>query len=302
MMTTMSTNPTILMFFCGQIWWNPIFAETKGAANSSTSTSSPSLIPSVTATETDTIFTTQMHSSQTRTLGGSTKNNRPLSTAKPQKPITEGPKSHNEHVLTAVVIGVTLIIMIAVIVGIFLWKRWRKAASPLPHWAGRSPFADGDVPEVAPDKEVANGLKRVSVLSLLPWKFNKETQLLENADGPLSESRQDLDTASRCDTEESGPTATGNSVSSTSEQTAVSEEPSDMVDVPLQTYSPEPLNLPPPPNWLGGLNGDLGPTQPESLSLEPYAEIHHPMPLDATYQTPSEALLLPPPPDELLSN
>nr|XP_060613043.1 protein EVI2B [Anolis sagrei ordinatus] len=295
MMTTMNTNPTVLIFFCGQIWWNPIFAETKGAANSS----SPAPLPTVRVTEVDTISTTQIHSSQTR---GSTKNNRPLSTAKPRQPITEGPKSHNEHVLTAVVIGVTLIIMIAVIVGIFLWRRWRKAALPLPHWAGRSPFADGDVPEVATDKEVANGLKRVSVLSLLPWKFNKETQLLENADGPLSESRQDLDTASRCDTEESGPTATGNSGSSASEQTAVSEEPSDMVDVPLQAYSPEPLNLPPPPNWLGGLNGDLGPTQAEPVSLDPYAEIHHPMPPVANYQIPSEALLLPPPPDELLSN
>ncbi|XP_042298736.1 protein EVI2B isoform X2 [Sceloporus undulatus] len=295
----MDVNPAVFIFFYGQMWWNHVSAETQGPANFS----SPTMLPTVATTVGDTEITSQTYLTQTRKLGDSIKNNRPLSTAKPQHPITEEPKSHNEHIIAAVVIGVILIVMIVVIVSIFLWRRWKTADLPLPHWAGRSPFADGDLPEIATDKEVANGLKRVSVLSLLPWKFNKETQLLEPAEGSLSESKQNLDALSRCDTEEteSSPTVTGNSVSSTSEQTAISGEPGSLVEVPLQAHSPEPLDLPPPPSWIGGTTGDLCPGPSESFSPEPNAEIQCPVP-DVSYQNPSETLLLPPPPDELLSN
>lgn len=207
-------------------------------------------------------------------------------------------KPHDEHVITAVLIGVILIGMVIALLGIFLWKRRKRTAAVDPHWAGRSPFADGDLPDVTADGEpAAHGLKRASVLSLLPWKFNKNTQLLENIEGQLTESKQNLDDASQHGTEESNNQLTDNSANA-SMQTSVSDEPISLPDVlsPPGDPLPEPLDLPPPPNWLSGVDEDLASNEAGPLALESKAE----SPPALSPQNPGDTSSpLPPSPDAL---
>ncbi|XP_061460856.1 protein EVI2B isoform X2 [Rhineura floridana] len=294
----MDAKCIVPVFFYGQLWWNLLSAEIKGPGNSPP----PALITTTVVAGPGKNPPT--YSYQTIKPGVFDKYERQTSSSQnAQVPVAEDPKPHNGHLIVAVVIGVILIVMIATIVGIFLWRRWKKSASSVPHWAGRSPFADGDVLDVTADKEPGQGTKRTSVLSLLPWRFNKETQLLENVEGELPESKESLDVLPKCAAEEreteSSHTLT---VYSASMQAPVSEGPSSLINIPLQPDGTEPLDLPPPPNWLGGVNGDLCPKQTESLSLEPNAEIQHSGSLDLSHQIPGEGLLLPPPPEDFLSN
>ncbi|XP_020642472.3 protein EVI2B [Pogona vitticeps] len=291
----METHPALLLVLWAQLPRNIISAETKGLP---ASTPPPAKLP---ITRAD--IRTQPWTPPPSESDDSAKNNRELFTTEPSHPRTEAPASHDGHLIAAVIIGVTLIVMIVVIVGIFLWRRWKRAASPLPHWAGRSPFADGDLPDVSAEKESGQGPKRVSVLSLLPWKLNKDTELLENAEGPSSASEQNLELPPGppgSQETESCPTMTGNSDSSASMQTTLSEEPIGLVEVPLQPDAPGPLDPPPPPNGLGEIHGDLCPNPSESLLPQPITDAQCPVPLDPSYQTPEEAL--PPPPEDLLFN
>ncbi|XP_063002634.1 protein EVI2B [Elgaria multicarinata webbii] len=282
----MDTPPIVLVFFYGQLWWNYV------SANPTPPNPRPAVIGPPARLQ------------QTSTSGDPVKDGRQTPTTKPGLPPGEEPKPYDGHTIAAVLIGVILTVMIIVIVGIFLWRRWRKASSsPLPHWAGRSPFADGDIPDVGAEKEPAPGVKRTSVLSLLPWKFNKDTQLLESVGGEASEPEQNLEASSKCGAEETGKRSslatTGNSVSSTSLETGVSEGSSILTHVPLQADDPDPLELPPPPNWLGEVNGDLSPNHPETLSVQASTENQCAVPVDQlSSQNPGEAMLLPPPPED----
>ncbi|XP_028563651.2 protein EVI2B [Podarcis muralis] len=283
----MDSRAIVLVFFYGQLWWNV-----------------STTLPITTTAVVGTGGKNPIQSYETSEPGDPVKFNQQTPTTQPQVPAAEDPKPHDGgHFIAAVVIGVILTVMIVIIVGIFLWRRWRRSATPVPHWAGRSPFADGEVPDTTADKEPSQDTRRTSVLSFLPWKFNKDTQLLENAQGQLSESSQGPDVPPICGAEESGMQSSSTATaSSASMQTAISEEPCSLIDVPLQSDSPEPLDLPPPPNWLDGANEDLCPKQTESLSLEPIAEIQGSGSLVLSHQIPGEELLLPPPPEDLLSN
>lgn len=282
----MVIKPIVLIFIYGQLWWNHTAGEAKGPAGVSLNAESNN-------------FPSQ--GSQSKDL---IKDEQQTSSNKPQLPTTtKEPKHADEHLIAAVVIGAILLLMILIIVAIFLWRQRKKSNLPLPHWAGRSPFADGDMPDLTVDKEPVQSIKRMSVLSLLPWKFSKDTQLLENAEGQLSESRKTLDApqgSGEAGTEsESSHTATATLDSSTSNQTQISEEPNNLTDISLQPESPR-LQDPPLSSWPSGVNGDI--FTPEFGPMKQHVEIQGSLSPDLSQQNVDETVLLPPPPEDFLCN
>ncbi|KAG8122697.1 hypothetical protein E2320_018150 [Naja naja] len=283
----MATKAIVLMFIYGQLWWNQTTGKTEGSAGVS--------------------LDAELHSFPSQGSHQSkvpTKNEQQMPSSKPPLPTTtKEPKLADEHFIVAVIIGVVLLLMIVIIVAIFLWRQRKRSNLPLPHWAGRSPFADGDVPELTADREPVQGIKRMSVLSLLPWKFSKDTQLLDNAEGQLSESRKTLDVpqgSGEAGTEsESSHTATATLDSSASSQTQISEEPNNLTDISLKPESPR-LQDPPSTSWPSGVNGDI--FIPESLPMEQHVEIQGSTLPDLPQQNVDEAVLLPPPPEDFLCN
>lgn len=286
--TKNTMDTTVLIFFFGQVWWNHLSAEIKVSANSSSPTY---------------LYSTQKSGDLIQNERRKATSASP-SSVKPWATAYQEPQLHDRHLIAAIIIGVILMSMIIVIVGIFLLKRWRHTDTSVPHWAGRSPFADGDIPDVTTNKEPVHGIKRSSVLSLLPWKFNKDTQLLESDERQLSDSRASLDALPSCGAEkivgQSSPIVSSNSISSTSMQTSDCARPSNLSDVPLQSAIPEPLDLPPPPNWLQGVNEDLCPISNKSHLLEKNAEAQCSVAPDLIHQNLGEESLLPLPPEDLI--
>ncbi|NXN66045.1 EVI2B protein, partial [Himantopus himantopus] len=74
--------------------------------------------------------------------------------------------------IAALIIGIILISMLMAIIIIFLWKYCKRPVLVDSNWAGRSPFADGDTPDVFMDSDQAT--KRSSVLFMLPWKWKQD--------------------------------------------------------------------------------------------------------------------------------
>ncbi|XP_032072913.1 protein EVI2B [Thamnophis elegans] len=280
----MAVKALVLIFIYGQLWWN--HTAGKGPAGVSLN-AEPQSFPS-----------------QGNQSKDPTKNVQQRPSSEPQLTTpTKEPKLANEHLIAAVAIGVILLLMIVIIIAIFLWRQRKRSSVSLPHWAGRSPFADGDVPDITVDKEPLQGIKRMSVLSL-PWKFSKDTQLLDNAEGQLSESRKTLEVpqgSGEASTEsESSHTATATLNSSASSQTQISEEPNNLTDISLQPESPRLQDSPPSASWPSGVNGDV--FIPESRPMEQHVEIQSSIPPDLPQQNVDEAVLFPPPPEDFLCN
>ncbi|XP_058020221.1 protein EVI2B [Ahaetulla prasina] len=281
---TMAIKAIVLIFIYGQLWGS--YTAGKGPTGVSLD-AEPHSFPSQGSQFKD----------PTKNVQQTPSSNLPLPTT------TKGPTLANEHLIAAVIIGAILLLMIVIIVAIFLWRQRKRSDLPLPHWAGRSPFADGDVPDLTVDKEPLQGIKRMSALSLLPWKFNKDAQLLENAEGQLSESRKSLEVpqgSGEAGTEsESSHTATATLDSSASSQTQISEEPKNLTDISLQPESPR-LQDPPSASWPRGVNGDI--FIPESLPMEQDVANQGSIMPDLPQQNVDEAVVLPPPPEEFLCN
>ncbi|XP_060115552.1 protein EVI2B [Heteronotia binoei] len=292
-MMKMGTNPIVLIYFYGQLWCSPLSAEIKGLSNSSL----PATFQTPTTVRIDPMTQPFSYSPPPSKHRDPAKNEGlPVTSATPMVTTEQGKKLHDGHLIGAVLVGIILMTMIVAIVGIFLWKRLRRRGSVDPHWAGRSPFADGDMLEITTDKDPMQSSKRASVLSVLPWKFNKNTLLLENAEGQLSEPGQSLDDPSANGADkrnsQSSYTATENSISSSASlQTPISDGPGSLTDIPLQSDDllPEPADLPPPPSWTGESSKDLCPNT-GSLPLQ--------SPEETLCSVPPNCSLLPPPPEE----
>ncbi|KAG6937759.1 ecotropic viral integration site 2B, partial [Chelydra serpentina] len=300
----MDTNHIILIFFYGQLWRSLSIEIQRPPTN----------LPS-------TIFQTQTRNTsirleknkgntaprflyQSKELAILPKTEKPSAAIMtPQTTATEESESSDGSWIAALLIGIILSGMIIVIIIILLWKCFKKPAQVDPNWAGRSPFADGDTPDIFVEsiKEMEPSIKRTSVLSILPWKINKNTPL---DDSKSSESKERVEKPPSCNTKEksnqstptlkggSGPLATNISVSSSNiinvPLPPVSDGLSDVCDPPLKPILPPPesLDLPPPTESL-----DLPPPT-ESLDLPPPTE-------SLDLPPPTESLDLPPPPDWL---
>ncbi|XP_056362800.1 protein EVI2B [Oenanthe melanoleuca] len=164
--------------------------------------------------------------------------------------------------VAAVMLGSILIGMALAIVTILLWKCCMRPALAESHWAGRSPFVDGDTPDLLTDPE--QGTKRSSVLFMLPWRLKQGTSLQEEP--AVSENPPQHTTSS-----ENGQAALGCSpapapvpvpVTDTAPAPAPAPASSAAASCPAPDPAPECSDLPPPPEWLR--------EPPEQPSLDPH--------------------------------
>ncbi|XP_044528738.1 protein EVI2B [Gracilinanus agilis] len=253
-------------------------------------------------------------------------------------PIKKKPPSSSASSIAGVLIGTILTFMIVAIVVIVLWKCFRKPILHDQNWAGRSPFADGETPDLCVDysRENRKSIKRSSIVSLEIWKPNKSMLLADDLDVKLFESSENLEECPKSDTEKMKDPPNGISEDSTdrstigtaissSEETELNpapalpalEEPGnqnpDSSNMPLSDFS----HLPPP---VDSLDSEVRPPLPDSFTLPPppedllnsqeeYStkspnsvsstlETQFPIPPDSSQQALDESL--PPPPTELL--
>lgn len=153
--------------------------------------------------------------------------------------------------VAALIIGIILMSMIMAIVIILLWKCRRRPGLVYSHWAGRSPFADGDTPDVFMDSDQAT--KRSSVLFMLPWKFKQDPNLQQEL--TASEHPPDCTTWNE-DSQQPPPADDHTAASIPASNTEASPAPIPEATGCAGDSTPQPApshdspDLPPPPDWL----------------------------------------------------
>nr|XP_009485889.1 PREDICTED: protein EVI2B [Pelecanus crispus] len=186
--------------------------------------------------------------------------------------------------IAALIIGIILMSMIMAIIIILLWKCCKRPVLVDSNWAGRSPFADGDTPDVLMDSDQAT--KRSSVLFTLPWKLKQDTSLQND---PAASEKPSSCTTSNGNSQLPPPaadcSAAGISASNADASPAPTSEAASCArhSCPHLAASPEPPDLPPPPDWL------REPAEDHSADLGKHQEFHS--------ETEEQ---LPPPPELLI--
>ncbi|NXK08320.1 EVI2B protein, partial [Herpetotheres cachinnans] len=183
--------------------------------------------------------------------------------------------------IAALIIGIILISMIMAIIIILLWKCCKRPVVADSNWAGRSPFADGDTPDVFMDCD--QGTKRSSVLFMLPWKLKQDTNF---QDHPTASEKLSHPTTSNENSQLPPPaedcSAASVSVSNKDASPAPTSEASCARDsYPHPAALSESPDLPPPPDWL------REPTEDHSSDPSKYQEFHS----EAEEQLPAELLI-----------
>ncbi|NXE22247.1 EVI2B protein, partial [Ardeotis kori] len=186
--------------------------------------------------------------------------------------------------IAALIIGIILISMITAIILILLWKCCKRPVPVDSNWAGRSPFADGDTPDILLDSDETT--KRSSVLFMLPWKWKQDTHTQQD----VTASEKPYNCTTSNENSQLPPPAKDCSAASISASNmdaspaATSAAESCAGDsCPPPEALPKPLDLPPPPEWL------REPTEDHSSDLSKYQELHS--------ETEEQ---LPPPPEFLM--
>ncbi|XP_055476194.1 protein EVI2B [Psammomys obesus] len=236
-----------------------------------------------------------------------TDDNLPRNTPPPPPPaaaVTLEPKSGkgtahktNHNTIAAILIGTILISMLVAILMIILWKYLRKPILNDQNWAGRSPFADGETPDMCMDniRESEVPTKRTSVVSLMTWKPSKSTPLADDLEIKLFASSEHINDSNSLKTENVKDQTNGlseDSADGSTIGTAVSS--SDDADLPL----------PPPPLDLDGNLSDKptmimdSPVPNDSTSLQPSPDSLHQACEDHTSMIQQS---FPPPPDSFNS-
>ncbi|XP_059005011.1 protein EVI2B [Mustela lutreola] len=144
--------------------------------------------------------------------------------------------------IASILIGVILTSMLVSIIIIVLWKCLRKPALSDQNWAGRSPFADGETPDIYMDNIRGNEVptKRTSIVTFMPWKSNKSTLLAEDLEIKLFDSNEHTEDSNPLKTEK-----TKDEVNGTSE-----ESPGGSTIGTAVSSSDDADLLPPPPPLL----------------------------------------------------
>ncbi|NXF72361.1 EVI2B protein, partial [Sclerurus mexicanus] len=149
--------------------------------------------------------------------------------------------------IAALIIGSILVGMILAIIVILLWKCCMRPEPALANsnWAGRSPFADGDTPDLFMDSDQDN--KRSSVLFMLPWKLKQGPNLQQDPTG----SEEPCHHTTSNENGQLPPLAT-TAAPSTDPPPAPSPETLNGAgdSCPHPDTPPESQDLPPPPDWL----------------------------------------------------
>lgn len=143
---------------------------------------------------------------------------------------------HKTNSIAAILTGVILFSMLVAIIMIVLCKCSRKPVLNDQNWAGRSPFADGETPDICLDniRENEVSTKRTSIISLMAWKPSKSTLLADDLEIKLFESSENIEDSNNPKTEKIKDQVNGTSEDSADGSTigtAVSS--SDDTDQPL---------------------------------------------------------------------
>ncbi|XP_017397541.1 protein EVI2B [Cebus imitator] len=220
------------------------------------------------------------------------------------------PQKNNNNSTAAILVGVLLTSMLVAIIIIVLWKCLRKPVLNDQNWAGRSPFADGETPDICMDNIRENEIptKRTSVISLTPWKPSKSTLLADDLEIKLFESSENIEDSNNPKTEKIKDQGNG-----------TSEDSADGSTIGTAVSSDDDADLPPPPPLLD-LEG-----QESSQSVKPTMIIVSPLPNDSpslppsldclnqdcgdhksetiqSFPPPTDSLNLPPPPVDFMKN
>ncbi|XP_029401896.1 protein EVI2B [Mus pahari] len=223
----------------------------------------------------------------------------PRDTPPPPPPLTSEPPSgkgtahrNNHNAIAAILIGTIIISMLVAILMIILWKYLRKPVLNDQNWAGRSPFADGETPEMCMDniRESEVSTKRASVVSLMTWKPSKSTLPADGLEVKLFESSEHINDTHNLKTENVEVQINGlseDSADGSTVGTAVSSDDADLALPPLLLDLDE--NLPNKPTMIvvSPLPNDSINLQPSPDGLNQVCEEHH-----SKIQEP-----FPPPPD-----
>ncbi|NXJ76500.1 EVI2B protein, partial [Trogon melanurus] len=261
----MSRNQVILVLFCGAIWKSLSTAIPQASSvrprNPYASTGSP-------AADKAPRYGPQATGSSLHRSG------RALALPTPsQFPDAYAEPSDGSWV-AALLIGIILLSMILAIIIIVVWKGCKRPVLVDSIWAGRSPFADGDTPDVFMDSDQAP--KRSSVLFMLPWKSRQDTSLEQ---GPAAPEKSPSCSASN---EQGSMPPDGTATTPPAPTTGE-------VGCARPTDPPEPLDLPPPPEWLSE------PAKEHSTSQGSDLGEHQELRSEAEEQLPP-----PPPPESLI--
>ncbi|NXM52255.1 EVI2B protein, partial [Illadopsis cleaveri] len=252
----MASNQVMLVLFCGEIW-------------SSLSAAAPHH-PAMTEIHTCTTATSpradKLPPYQLQATGPSLyQSDRSLAVTDPQAFPGEEEAGDGSWV-AALILGIILIGMMLAITVILLWKGCMRPVLAESHWAGRSPFTDGDTPDLFTDSD--HGTKRSSVLSMLPWRLKQGTNLQED---PIVSEHPAQHTTST-ENGQPPPPAGGCSGAGTAPAPAPApaSEPANTAagPCPPPDTPPEGSDLPPPPEWL------REPTEEPSLNFSNHSPLH----------------------------
>ncbi|NXT66800.1 EVI2B protein, partial [Chaetops frenatus] len=168
--------------------------------------------------------------------------------------------------VAALILGTILIGMMLAVTVILLWKCCMRPVLAESHWAGRSPFTDGDTPDLFMDSD--QGTKRSSVLFMLPWRSKQGPNLQENP--TVSENPAQHTTS----TENGQPSLPATGCSGTSTTSAPASEPANTAadSCPPPDTPPESCDLPPPPDWLREPTEEASSDPSKHSALHPEAE------------------------------
>ncbi|XP_006764108.1 PREDICTED: protein EVI2B [Myotis davidii] len=186
---------------------------------------------------------------------------------------TQMPHKSNSSSTAAIIVGVILVSMLVAIIMIVLCKCFRKPVLNDQNWAGRSPFADGETPDICLDniRENEVSTKRKSIISLMAWKPGKSTLLADDLEIKLFESSENIDDSNNLKTEKIKDQGNGTSEDSAGGSTIGTAVSSDDADLP-----------PPPP--LLDLEGQESNTPDEPTMTTTTVS---PLPNDSTNLPPS---------------
>lgn len=192
------------------------------------------------AISTDLSLSTQL----TSTVKGSPRST-PGFILKPTIKNTSSQKS-NSNSTAAIFIGIILTFMLIAIIVIVLWKCLRKPVLNDQNWAGRSPFADGETPDMCLDniRENETSTKRTSIISLMAWKPSKSALLADDLEIKLFESSENIEDSNNSKAEKIKDQANG-----------TSEDSADGSTIGTAVSSSDDADLPPPPPSLLDLEG-----------------------------------------------
>ncbi|NWV64566.1 EVI2B protein, partial [Malurus elegans] len=232
----MASSQVILLVLCGEMW-----RSLSAAAPHHTATTESHTLTTARSPRTD---KTPLYQLQT-TAPSSHQSDTTLAVTQPQAFPGEEEAGDGSWV-AALIIGIILIGMVMAITTILLWKCCTRPALAESHWAGRSPFTDGDTPDLLMDSD--QGTKRSSVLFMLPWKLKQGTNSQEDP----SVSEQSPHHNSGTENGQLPLPATGSSEATTDPAPAPPSEPAKgtAASCPQPDTPAECPELPPPPEWL----------------------------------------------------